>query len=149
MLQEQVDLVAGDFNGAPWRRQSGSDHRPISILEEAFAKTSLPIPLGPTQLWNQVVCQANGLAYADSYSHLGPKPSGIFECTVLSKSLTTRLASSAQIRAATTKCGSTSSTLMHDWSIANPRMTNLVDHFRVRGTRRTITVKKGGHLGES
>ena len=25
LLQEQVDMVAGDFNGAAWRRQSGSD----------------------------------------------------------------------------------------------------------------------------
>ena len=29
MLQEQVDMVAGDFNGAAWRRQAGSDPRPI------------------------------------------------------------------------------------------------------------------------
>ena len=37
MFQEQVDLVAGDFYGAAWRRQSGSEHRPISTIEEAFA----------------------------------------------------------------------------------------------------------------
>ena len=40
MFQEQVDMVARDCNGAPWQRQSGSDHRPISIIEEAFANTS-------------------------------------------------------------------------------------------------------------
>ena len=51
MTQDQVDMVAGDFNGAAWRRQSSSDHRPISIIEEAFANTSLPIPPGPTPLW--------------------------------------------------------------------------------------------------
>ena len=51
MLQEQVYVVAGDFNGAAWRRQPGGDHRPISIIEEAFANTSLPIPPGPTPLW--------------------------------------------------------------------------------------------------
>ena len=50
MLQEHVDMVAGDFNGAAWRRPSGSDRRPISIIEEAFANTNLPIPPGPT-LW--------------------------------------------------------------------------------------------------
>ena len=43
MLQEHVDMVAGDFNGSAWRR-SGSDPRPISKIEEAFTKTSLPIP---------------------------------------------------------------------------------------------------------
>ena len=48
MLQEQVDMVAGDFIGAAWRRQSGSDPRPISIIEEAFANTCL---LGFTFLW--------------------------------------------------------------------------------------------------
>ena len=50
-LQEQVDMVAGDINGAAWRRQSGSDPRPISIIEEAFANTCLPIPPDPTPLW--------------------------------------------------------------------------------------------------
>ena len=49
--RKQVDVVAGDFNGAAWRRQSGSDHRPTSTIEEAFANTCLPIPLGPTPLW--------------------------------------------------------------------------------------------------
>ena len=51
MLQEQVDVVAGDFNGAAWRRQSGSDPRPVSIIEEAFVNTFLPVPPGPTPLW--------------------------------------------------------------------------------------------------
>ena len=51
MLQEHVDMVAGDFNGAAWRRQPGSDPRPISIIEEAFVNSSLPEPLVPTPLW--------------------------------------------------------------------------------------------------
>ena len=51
MLQEHVDMVAGDFNGAAWRRQSGSDPRPISIVEEAFVNTDLAVPPGPTPLW--------------------------------------------------------------------------------------------------
>ena len=38
MLQEQVDMVAGDCNG------------PISIIEEAFANTCLPIPPCSTPL---------------------------------------------------------------------------------------------------
>ena len=45
MLQEQVYMVAGD--GAAGRRQSGSDPRPISIIEEAFVNTNPPIPPGP------------------------------------------------------------------------------------------------------
>ena len=51
MLQEHVDMVPGDFNGAAWRRQSGSDARPISIIEEAFAKTDYLVPPGPAPLW--------------------------------------------------------------------------------------------------
>ena len=51
MLQEHVDLVAGDFNGAAWRCPCGSDRRLISIIEEAFADTNLPMPPGTTPLW--------------------------------------------------------------------------------------------------
>ena len=47
----QVDMVAGDFNGAAWRRRSGDDQRRDSTLEEAFANKNLPIPHGPTPLW--------------------------------------------------------------------------------------------------
>ena len=34
MLKENVDLVAGDFNGAAWRRDNSNN---FSIIEEAFA----------------------------------------------------------------------------------------------------------------
>ena len=39
VLEEHVDLVAGDFNGAAWRESSGNNPQPISTLEEAFADT--------------------------------------------------------------------------------------------------------------
>ena len=45
MLQEQLDILAGDFNGAAWRRRSGGDQRRDGTIEEAFASTNLPIPL--------------------------------------------------------------------------------------------------------
>ena len=51
MLQEHVDMGAGDFNGAAWRSSSGSDRRPIRPIEEAFANTSLPVPPGSQPLW--------------------------------------------------------------------------------------------------
>ena len=58
MHQQQVDLVAGDFNGAAWRRQSGGDARSFSSIEEAFVNTSLPLPPGATPLgpseWSDV-----------------------------------------------------------------------------------------------
>ena len=50
--QQQVDLVAGNFNGAAWRRQSGSNPSLISSIEEAFVNTNLPLPPGPTPLWD-------------------------------------------------------------------------------------------------
>ena len=49
MLDEQKDLVAGDFNGAPWRRQTNIGN--LSINEKAFADSDLPMPPGPTPLW--------------------------------------------------------------------------------------------------
>ena len=44
-------MVAGDFNGAAWRRPCGSDRQLTSIIEEAFANTNLPVPPGTTPLW--------------------------------------------------------------------------------------------------
>ena len=41
MYQHQVDLVAGDFNGAASRRQPGSESRFISSIEETFVNTNL------------------------------------------------------------------------------------------------------------
>ena len=40
MLEEHVDLVAGDFDGAARRGPSGNDRKPISISEKC-----LPIPI--------------------------------------------------------------------------------------------------------
>ena len=48
MLGEQVDLVAGDFNGAAWRCDNRNN---ISTIEEAFADCALPMPPCPTPLW--------------------------------------------------------------------------------------------------
>ena len=48
MLDEKVDLVVGDFNGAPWRRDNSNN---ISIIEEAFADCALPMSPGPPPLW--------------------------------------------------------------------------------------------------
>ena len=39
------------FNGAAWRRQSGSDSRITSSVQEAFVGANLPLPPGPTPLW--------------------------------------------------------------------------------------------------
>ena len=38
MHQEQSDMVAGDFDGAAWRRKLVKDQRRDSTFEEAFCK---------------------------------------------------------------------------------------------------------------
>ena len=48
MLDEKVDLVARDFNGAASR---GDNRNNISTIEEAFADCALPMPPGSTPLW--------------------------------------------------------------------------------------------------
>ena len=48
MLDEKVDLVAGDFNSAAWR---SSNRNNISTIEEAFADCALPMPPGSTLFW--------------------------------------------------------------------------------------------------
>ena len=50
MLDEQIDLVAGNFNGAAWRRQTNNGN--LTIIEEAFADSDLPMPSSRlTPLW--------------------------------------------------------------------------------------------------
>ena len=121
----QVDMVAGDFNGAAWRRQSGNEHRHLSTVEEAFCQHVLTYSTwAPHLCGDQMLYQVNGLTFADLLlSQRGPRLSGIFACTVLSKSLTIRSASNLQTRAATTKAGFISCTSMRDWSIVYPGMT--------------------------
>ena len=149
MLQEEVD-TAGEFNGAAWRRQSGSDPRPISIIEEAFANTSLPIPPGPTPLWGPGDVPGEWAYVCGVYKTAGVRE-GVADPNAwcLHDPTTICWASSAQIRAAITKCGCTSSTSKHDWSIVYPRITNLVDRVLRKGNRQMITAKKGNNIDHS
>ena len=48
MISQDIDLVAGDFNGAAWRCRSRGN---LSTIDEAFADCALPTPPGPTPLW--------------------------------------------------------------------------------------------------
>ena len=48
MISQEVDLVAGDFNGTAWRCRS---HENISTVDEVFSDCALPTPPGPTSLW--------------------------------------------------------------------------------------------------
>ena len=48
MISQEVDLVAGDFNGTAWRCRSRNN---LSIIDEAFTDCDLPTPPGPPPLW--------------------------------------------------------------------------------------------------
>ena len=43
-------MVAGDFNGARWRRRSGPDQQFDRTLVEAFKNGKLPVPPGSSPL---------------------------------------------------------------------------------------------------
>ena len=138
MHQRQVDLVAGDFHGAAWRLQSGSDSRFISSVEETFVNTNLPLPPGSTPLW-----EPGGIPgeWSDVCGFFKPPGS---EAAIMepSPSPTTRWVSRKKIKVAIIKFGSTSSTSMLDSSIAYPVMTNNVGQSQGRGTHRMTTARK-------
>ena len=48
MISQNIDLVAGDFNGTAWRCRSRDN---ISAIDEIFSDCALPTPPGPTPLW--------------------------------------------------------------------------------------------------
>ena len=49
MISQEVDMVAGDFNGTAWRCCSRNN---LSTIDEAFTDCASPAPPGPTPLWN-------------------------------------------------------------------------------------------------
>ena len=51
-------LVAGDFNGAAWRRTTNANN--LSILEDAFADRDLPMPPAPYCCGVLVRCRVRG-----------------------------------------------------------------------------------------
>ena len=51
VVQEDVEMVAGDFNGASWRRKSRPDEQFDSILEETPKNARLSVPPGTSVLW--------------------------------------------------------------------------------------------------
>ena len=48
MISQEVDLVAGDFNGTAWRYRSKDN---LSTIDEAFTDCTLLTPPGRTPLW--------------------------------------------------------------------------------------------------
>ena len=48
VVQKDVDMVGGDFNGASWRRRSGPDQQLDSMVEEAPKNAKRPMLPGHT-----------------------------------------------------------------------------------------------------
>ena len=48
MISQDIDLVAGDFNGTAWRCRSRDN---LSAIDEVFADCALLTPPGPPPLW--------------------------------------------------------------------------------------------------
>ena len=104
MLEEQVDLVAGDFNGAAWRRTTNANN--ISIIEEAFADCDLPTPPGPTPLWGLGAVPSTWSDVCVGFSSLRTlMNAGKYGSTVHSPFTMTLVASDKPTRAAITRYG--------------------------------------------
>ena len=79
MLEERVDLVAGDLNGAAWRCDNRNN---ISIIaEEASADCALPMLPGPTPLWGPGAIPGSGRTFVDSSNLLILMDDGKFVST--------------------------------------------------------------------
>ena len=48
MISQEVDSVAGDFNGTAWRYRSKDN---FSTIDDAFTDCALLTPPGPSPLW--------------------------------------------------------------------------------------------------
>ena len=104
MLEEHVDVVAGDFNGAAWRRDTSASS--ISIIEEAFADCALPMPPGPTPLWGPgAVLFVRGQTCVDFSSSQTQMKGGEYGNTVPFPFSMKLLACDRLIRAAVTRYG--------------------------------------------
>ena len=88
---------------------------------------------------DQVGFQEHGPLCAVSSSHLVPKLSGIFACTVRSKFLMKFLESNIPTRVATTKYGFISCMSTHGWLVAHLEMGNIGGQPSGEGTIRTTT----------
>ena len=60
MITQNIDLVAGDFNGTAWRCGSRDN---ISTIDEVFSDCALPTPPGPTPLGARIHPEELGKCY--------------------------------------------------------------------------------------
>ena len=97
MISQEVDLVAGDFNGTAWRSRSRDN---LSTIDEAFADCALPTPPGPHHCGDLDPFRTIGPTSVDFSSHPALNDSGRSISMVLSPSLGKHLAWDRMIKAA-------------------------------------------------
>ena len=67
VISQEVDLVAGDFNGTAWRCRSRDN---LSTIDEAFTDSTLLTPPSPIPLWGPGSIRTVGQTSADFSNHL-------------------------------------------------------------------------------
>ena len=70
---QNIDLVAGDFNGTAWRCRSRDN---ISTIDEVFSDCALPTPPGTTPLWRPGSIPNNWADVCGFLKPLDPSDSG-------------------------------------------------------------------------
>ena len=78
LLHEEMDMVAGDFNGASWRRVSGPEQQFDSTLGEAFKNAQLPVPNRLTPLWGAGGIPSEWMTHVGLSSRPGLDRNGFF-----------------------------------------------------------------------
>ena len=84
MISQDIDLVAGDFNGTAWRSRSRDN---LSTIDEVFSDCALPTPPGPHHCGDPDPSRTNGQTSVDFSNHRVLNVSGKLVSMVLSPSL--------------------------------------------------------------
>ena len=120
MHQEEVDMVAGEFNGAAGRRRSGDEQRHDSTVQE-LANSTWPYSMVVTRRGSRRMVRFVRFHPAIWFRNLN----GIFAYTVRSTFIMNLLESNVPTRVATSRYEFISCTSTHGWLIAHLEMSNI------------------------
>ena len=134
MIGQQIDVVAGDFNGAAWRCSNRDN---ISTIDEAFSDCALPAPPGPTPLWGHPdQFPTTGLTPVHSLSHRVEIVTGKCACTALFPFLAEFLVYVQTIKVAIMRHGSTR--ISSIGAALNPSMMSMTYEFSLKNVLRRV-----------
>ena len=145
MIGQQIDVVAGDFNGTAWRCRNRDN---ISSIDEAFADCALPTPPALHHCGDLVRFQTTGLTSVDSLRHQVLIGIGKCACTAHFPSLAKLLAYVQPIKVAIMRHGST--WISSTGAALNHNMMSMTDEFYSKSVlRRTSTASRKGESATS